>query len=140
MEFDPVLVHDWLGRSARRTPEKDAIICGGERWSYRKLDASSDRFAEGLIELGMRKQDRVVILTGNCIDTVVSLYGTLKAGGVFVILEANTKARRLSYILTELGSQDRGGPGQSGFHRSGGRRGIRRRSEGHLGRFTHRGQ
>ncbi|MGE5293719.1 MAG: class I adenylate-forming enzyme family protein [Solirubrobacterales bacterium] len=105
IEFDPVLVHDWLGRSARRAPEKDAILCDGERWSYRKLDVSSNRFAEGLIELGMRKQDRVVILTGNCIDTVVSLYGTLKAGGVFVILDANTKARRLSHILTNSGAR-----------------------------------
>jgi acyl-CoA synthetase (AMP-forming)/AMP-acid ligase II len=47
----------------------------------------SDRFAEALIEWGLYKQDRVVILTGNCPETVVSLYGTLKAGSVFVILE-----------------------------------------------------
>jgi amino acid adenylation domain-containing protein len=99
MEFDPVLVHEWLRRSARRVPRKEAIICGQERWSYRKLDAYSDRFAEALLDLGICRQDRVVILTGNGPETVVSLYGTLKAGGVFIICEGNTKARRLSYIL-----------------------------------------
>lgn len=99
MEFDPVLVHEWLTRSARRVPEKEAVICGRERWSYRRLDAYSDRFAEALIDLGIRRHDRVVILTGNAIETVISLYGTLKAGGVFTILESNTKTRRLSYVL-----------------------------------------
>ena len=99
IEFDPVLIHEWLRRSARRMPQKDAIVCGHERWSYVKLDVYSDCFAQTIIELGVRKQDRVVILTGNCPETIVSLYGTLKAGGVFVILEAHTKACRLGYIL-----------------------------------------
>ena len=99
MEFDPVLVHEWLRRSARKVPDKEAIICGQERWSYRKLDIYSGRLAEVLLALGICRQDRVVILTGNCMETVVSLYGTLKAGGVFIICEGNTKARRLSYVL-----------------------------------------
>ena len=105
IEFDPVLVHEWLRRSARRTPEKDAIICGQERWSYKRLDACSDRFAGTLVDWGVRRQDRVIILTGNCPETVVSLYGTLKAGAAFVILEGNTKARRLSYILRNSGAR-----------------------------------
>lgn len=99
IEFDPVLVHEWLRRSACRVPEKEAVICGPERWSYRRLDAYSDRFAEALIDLGVCRHDRVVLLTGNCIQTVIGLYGTLKAGGVFTILESSTKTRRLSYVL-----------------------------------------
>jgi long-chain acyl-CoA synthetase len=105
IEFDPVLVHEWLRRSARRFPDKDAIVCGEQRWSYGKLDASSDRLAQALSGLGIRGQDRVVILTGNRPETVVSLYGTLKAGGVFVILDGNTKARRLSYVLQNSGAR-----------------------------------
>jgi len=105
MEFDPILVHEWLRRSARRTPEKEALVCGHERWSYRKLDSGSDRLAEVLIDLGIRRQDRVAILTGNRPETVVSLYAALKAGGVFVVLEGNTKARRLQYILENSGAK-----------------------------------
>jgi amino acid adenylation domain-containing protein len=105
IEFDPVLVHEWLRRAARRTPGKEAIICGSERWTYGRLDAHSDRFAEVLIDLGVRRQDRVAILTGNRPETVVGLYGTLKAGGVFVILDGNTKARRLGYVLENSGAK-----------------------------------
>jgi len=105
IEFDPVLVHEWLRRSARRTPEKEALICGQERWSYQKLDICSDRFAEALIDWGICRQDRVAILTGSRAETVISLYGTLKAGGVFVVLEGNTRARRLKYVLENSGAR-----------------------------------
>lgn len=99
MEFDPVLVHEWLRRTARRTPEKDAILCGSERWSYRRIDADSDCVAEALIDLGVRRQDRVAILLGNRPETVVCLYATLKAGSVFIVLDGNIRARRLKHIL-----------------------------------------
>ncbi|MHC4519876.1 MAG: class I adenylate-forming enzyme family protein, partial [Planctomycetota bacterium] len=99
MEFDPTLVHEWLYRSARRNPDKDAIICGSDRWTYRRLETCSNRLAQALRDVGVRRQDRVIILLGNCAETVAILYGTLKAGGVFVILDSNTKARRLQYVL-----------------------------------------
>ncbi|MEN6428933.1 MAG: AMP-binding protein [Phycisphaerales bacterium] len=105
MEFDPVLVHEWLRRTARRTPEKEAILYGREQWSYQRLDADSDRVAGILIDLGVRRQDRVVILLGNRPQTVVCLYATLKAGGVFVILDGSTRARRLKYVLENSGAK-----------------------------------
>lgn len=103
MAFDPILLHAWLGRSARRHPTKETIVCGKDRWTYAGLNSCSDCLAEALIELGVSRHDRVVIVTGNCPETVTSLYGTLKAGGVFVVLEGTTRARRLRYVLENCG-------------------------------------
>ena len=47
----------------------------------------------------------MAILPGNCIETVISLYGVLKAGGVFVIIDSNIKVRRLRYIIEDSGSR-----------------------------------
>jgi len=105
IEFDPVLLHEWLRRSAGCVPEKEALICGDERWSYRKLDAYSDCLAEMFIEWGVRTQDRVVICTGNCVETVVSLYGTLKARGVFVVLDGNVRSRRLGQVIANTAAR-----------------------------------
>jgi amino acid adenylation domain-containing protein len=105
IEFDPTLVHDWLRRTAERSPDKTAIISGDDRWSYRGLDNYSERLAEAFVDLGVARHDRVIIMTGNQAETVVSLYGTLKAGGVFVVLEGNTKARRIRYILDNSGAK-----------------------------------
>jgi acyl-CoA synthetase (AMP-forming)/AMP-acid ligase II len=99
IEFDPVLVHDWLRRSARRFPDKVALVCGQQRWTYGQLDRHSDHLAAALLNIGLQRQDRVVILLDNSAETVISLYGTLKAGGVFVILASSIKAVKLKYIL-----------------------------------------
>lgn len=105
IEFDPTLVHDWLSRSARRMPDKEALVSGQQRRTYRGIDSCSNRFAEELVELGVRRQDRVVVLLGNCPETVICLYGVLKAGGVFVVLDGTTKARRLRYVLENSGAR-----------------------------------
>ena len=105
MELDPVLLHEWLSRSTERFPAKDALVCGHERWSYRKLDGYVNAFAAALLDLGIRRHDRVAVLLGNCAETVVSVFGAMKAGAAFVLLESNSKARRLRHVLEDSGAR-----------------------------------
>jgi amino acid adenylation domain-containing protein len=104
IEFDPILVHEWLCRSARRFPDKVALVCGRQSWTYRALDRRSDHLAAALIDAGVRRQDRVVVLLDNSAETVISLYGILKAGGAFVILAGSLKSAKLRYILQNSGA------------------------------------
>ena len=99
VEFDPVLVHEWLRRSARRFPDKEALICGPQRWTYRALDQRTDHLAAALQDMQVHRQQKVVILLDSSAETVISLYGTLKAGGVFIILAGSVKAAKLKYIM-----------------------------------------
>ena len=99
IEFDPILVHDWLRRSARRNPDKVALVCGGRRFTYRDIDRQTEHLAAVLVQRGLRRQDRVVILLDNSPETVIGMYATLKAGGVFVVLAASTKGTKLRYVL-----------------------------------------
>lgn len=104
IEFDPTLVHEWLRRSARRFPDKTALICGRQHWTYKALDQRSDHLAAALINTGVNRADRVVVLMDNSVETVISLYGILKAGGVFIILAGSLKAAKLRYILENSGA------------------------------------
>jgi long-chain acyl-CoA synthetase len=104
IEFDPTLVHEWLSRSARRFPDKAALVCGDQRWTYKALDRRSDHLAEALSVAGVRRQDRIVVLLDNSAETVISLYGILKAGGVFIILAGSIKGAKLRYILENSGA------------------------------------
>jgi amino acid adenylation domain-containing protein len=99
VEFDPTLVHEWLRRSARRFPDKEALICGKRRLSYGVLDRSSDHLAAALNDIQVRRHDRVVILLDDSSESVISLYGILKAGGVFIILAGSVKGAKLRYIM-----------------------------------------
>jgi len=103
-EFDPTLVHEWLCRSARRLPDKVALVCGEQRWTYRALDQCTDHLAVALVDQGVQRQDRVAVLLDNSAETVISLYGILKAGGVFIILAGSLKGAKLRYILKNSGA------------------------------------
>jgi long-chain acyl-CoA synthetase len=93
------LVHEWLRRSARRFPDKEALICGKQRFTYKDLDRRSDHLAAALQDIGIHRHDRIVIFLDNSSETVISLYGILKAGGVFIILAGSVKGAKLRYVL-----------------------------------------
>jgi amino acid adenylation domain-containing protein len=96
-----MLVHEFLENSTRKLPEKIALICGDERLTYREVNAASDLFADALIRHGAQKQDRVVIFLDNSAEAVVALCGTLKSGCIFILLNAEMKAKKLKYILND---------------------------------------
>jgi amino acid adenylation domain-containing protein len=102
--FSPTLVHEYLRKTSRQFPEKVALASGEERMTYRVLDRRSDVLADGLIRSGVRRHDRAVIFLDSYIESVVSLFGILKAGGVFVMLNGSLKSKKLAYILKDSGA------------------------------------
>ena len=51
----------FLCRSADRFPDKTALVAPGKRLTYSQLDNLSDELAQGLVERGIRRGDRVVL-------------------------------------------------------------------------------
>ena len=92
-------VEQFLSNSAARYPGKIALVEGQRRCSYRDLDEQVTRFAEVLRARGMQRGDRVVICTENSVETVVAIFGTLRAGGVFSPVNPTTKADKLAFII-----------------------------------------
>ena len=94
-----MLVQDFLQQSAARLPEKTALVCDGQRLTYRQLDEMTNRLAQALRENGVRRGDRVAVFLPNSVYAVAAIFAILKAGGVFVVVNASTKADKLAYIL-----------------------------------------
>jgi long-chain acyl-CoA synthetase len=103
--FLPTLVHEYLTRSAEQFPDKEALICGEERWTYSVLDQCSNQVAHALIGMGMKRHDRVIIFLDNSPEVVLSLFGILKAGGTFVVLNSTIKSQKLRYIIQDSGAK-----------------------------------
>ena len=89
----------FLRRSAERFPDKAALIASGRRFTYSQLDDMSDELAQGLINRGVGRGDRVVLFLDNSAEAVVSIFAVLKAGAVFSPVNPSTKADKLAYIL-----------------------------------------
>lgn len=91
--------------STRLNPTKTAIIAKGVEYSYAQLQKSSEKLAFHLLNSGIEKGDRVAICMENSWQSVVSIYGTTLAGAAFLVINPQTKADKLNYILNDSGAK-----------------------------------
>src|SRR3954468_18430275 len=97
-------VSDLIRRSARRTPTRIALHFGERRWTYEELDDAVSRVAGRLLELGLRKGERVAAYGTNS-DAYLLLYlGCARAGLVHVPVNYNLVGAELSYIINDARS------------------------------------
>jgi amino acid adenylation domain-containing protein len=92
-------VERFLRDSAGRYPDKPALIAGGRRFTFRELDAMSDRLAATLARRRFARGERVIVFMDNCWEAVVGIFAVLKAGGVFSPINPSTKADKLAYVI-----------------------------------------
>jgi acyl-CoA synthetase (AMP-forming)/AMP-acid ligase II len=95
------LLHDYLAESARRLPDKVALVCKGKRHTYAELDAKANALANALVKRGVARGDRVVVFGDNVVETVIAFWGVLKANAVVSIVNPLTKADKLAYLLND---------------------------------------
>jgi len=96
-----VLVRDFLEKTAERLPDKIALVCGKQTFSYSALDASANRLATILAEHGVHCGDRVAIHLPNSFAAVTAIFAALKAGAVFVPINPTVKPEKLAFILND---------------------------------------
>jgi long-chain acyl-CoA synthetase len=94
-----VQVEQFLEFSAARYPDKVALICGSQRLTYKVIDERCNQLANCLLSAGLQRWDRVAIYMENSPEAVMGVFGALKAGGVFLVVNPSTKVDKLSYIL-----------------------------------------
>ena len=97
------LLQHLLSESAVRHPQRDAVVDGARHLSYAECDALTDTLAVLLVERGVRRGDRVGICLQKSIESIVAVHAILKAGGVYVPLDANAPPSRLAYIVRNCG-------------------------------------
>lgn len=97
----PKNLKELLKISAKKFPRQTAIVFGQKKITYQELDNLSDSLAHGLINLGLRKQEKVAIFLDNCPEFVFSYFAILKAGGVCVPINYMFKEEEAEYILRD---------------------------------------
>lgn len=96
-----MIIPDLVSKWARKTPERTALIASKSRFTWRDLDLAVNRFANGLLTLGLKKRDRVALVMDNyhAAYCVIAYLGTQRAGGVVVPIISRLAPRELNYIL-----------------------------------------
>ncbi len=94
-------LHQIVADSARRRASAPALTFKDATLTYGELWDEVAAFAAGLGELGLERGERVGIYLDKRIETVVSIFGTSAAGGVFVPINPVLKAKQVAYILDD---------------------------------------
>ncbi|WP_164002997.1 non-ribosomal peptide synthetase, partial [Pyxidicoccus caerfyrddinensis] len=113
------LVGEWGGKAAeypreaslaelfeaqvRRTPDSVAVEYAGQRLTYAELNRRANQLAHHLKGMGVGPEVRVGLCVERSLELVVSVLGILKAGGVYVPLDASYPLERLSWMKREAG-------------------------------------
>jgi acyl-CoA synthetase (AMP-forming)/AMP-acid ligase II len=94
-----VNVGDSLTRAAHRSPEREAVIDGNRRVTYRELDDAVNALANGLIARGYAVGDALALMSGNSLEFLVTYYACAKAGIVVVPISLVWRSDEISYVL-----------------------------------------
>src|SRR3954463_4244608 len=101
-ELDPV---SFLKRSASLHPDRTAVVHGALRRTYGELDARVNRLASALRGRGVRRRDRVPVLSPNAPALLEAHFGVPAAGGVLVAINARLSAPEVRAILEHSGAR-----------------------------------
>ncbi len=106
MQPDPVVaaarshsLGDIPRRSARRFPDKTAIIDGGVLLTFAEFERLVDRATAALSDNGFRPGSRIALLAHNCWQYAVLAFATARAGVVLVPINFMLTAEEIAYIL-----------------------------------------
>ncbi|WP_139829761.1 non-ribosomal peptide synthetase, partial [Mycobacterium gastri] len=93
------VVSQVLAAAVAADPDAVAIIDGARQVSYRQLDESSTRLARVLIEAGVGPERAVGVAMDRCAELVVTWWAVVKAGGVYVPVDAAHPVERIAAVL-----------------------------------------
>ena len=118
--YDPGVAHSMnypnhtlqqlLDESVERYPDNTAITFPGafndeSMMSYKELDRASNKLANALVDMGIKKGDRVALLMPNCPQFVISYYAVLRAGGIVVATNPLYSAREMEFQFNDCGAE-----------------------------------
>jgi len=84
IDYPKAPLFHFLEEAARKYPDHACTIFKGAVISYREMNEQSNAMAAALVEMGVKKGDRVGIFMPNLPQFVAAFFGILKAGGVVV--------------------------------------------------------
>jgi amino acid adenylation domain-containing protein len=86
-------------------PEHAAVIDHYDSWTYGELNRRSNQVARSLIDRGIGRGDVVAVLGRRCASLVWAVFGILKTGAAFLILDPAYPAARLIQYLRLAGAR-----------------------------------
>ncbi len=96
-----MLLHELPLRAAHDAPSAPALTYQGQTLAYGALAQAIERFAAGLVRLGVARGERVGVYLEKRFEFVIAAFGAMRAGAVFVPVNPLLKGEQVGYILRD---------------------------------------
>lgn len=100
-----MLIGDIIRRAAQDTAwgNKTGLIFENTTLTFKEINERSNRLANALLELGLKKGERVGLLETNCAEYPIIYWAVAKAGGILVPVNFWYKPAEIEYVLKNSG-------------------------------------
>jgi len=114
MQYPDKVLHDYAREAAKQHPHKSALVTTSKvpglgrqtaMITHSELDRLSDALAVALIDIGLKKGDRVAIILPNVTAFAISYYGVLKAGGVVVATNPTYPPPKMQFQINDCDAE-----------------------------------
>ena len=103
IEIPNTTIHETLTETAVKYPDNPAYFFQGNTFSFRDIDLLSNKIANGLIQLGVKKGARVAFMLPNVPQAPIALFGILKTGAIVTPINPLFKQHELNHQLNSAG-------------------------------------
>ena len=100
-----MILSETLNKAIKFFPGKQAIVCGGKRWTYQEFGDRINRLSRCLRGWGVGKDDKVAILHPNCHYFLEAYYGIAQIGAISVPINYRLSSREVAFILRDSDSK-----------------------------------
>jgi long-chain acyl-CoA synthetase len=101
LEYPQVPIFQFLEIIAEKHPHNTCTIFKGNSLNYRQMNTLVNRLAAALVDLGVRKGDRVAVFMPNIPQFVLAYFAILKAGGIVVAINPTYKHGEIAFQLND---------------------------------------
>ena len=96
-----MVINDFIRKQSVERPDTIALVYNDLRLTYRRYDEATDRAAQGLLDLGVKRGDRVGIYVPNWPEFLYTYLGAVKIGAVAVPVSWRFTPNELTFTLTD---------------------------------------
>ncbi len=110
IEYPDIPLHQLLQDAAKKYPSNIALVTSARvpvfgrissALTYAEVDSASDALGAALVDMGLKKGDRVAIVMPNTSSFVISFFGVLKAGGVVAATNPTYPADKMQFQIDD---------------------------------------
>ena len=96
---DEMILTDLCRRNASRFPDKTAVVFEDIRYTFKEFQERTNRMANALLRIGIKKGDRVAVLMNNNHRYIELYFSIPKCGAIITPLNYRLAGRELAWIL-----------------------------------------